>query len=126
MGESMSREQALLSATMAAGAPGAGLSTAIDMRAYAGGILKNDGTNIDACDICFAVSETETGTYTLLYDEDNVAVKISTVGANAAFARAMPKGIFGGFWVKLQMTTAGGQTPKNATAAQTFKILAKG
>jgi hypothetical protein len=126
MGESMSREQALLTATIAAGAPGAGLSSVIDMRNYAGGILKNNGTNIDACDICFAVCGTVDGTFTLLYDELGNAVKIATIAANAAFARKLPDELFGAFWMKLQMTTAGGQTPKNATAAQSFVVMAKG
>jgi hypothetical protein len=125
MGTNMSREQLLLTATIAAGAPGAGLSGVIDMRAFGGGILKNNGTDIDACDICFAVCGTSDGTFTLLYDEGGTAVKIATITASTAFARKLPDELFGAFFVKLQMVTAGGVTPMNATALQSFVIMTK-
>jgi hypothetical protein len=110
-------------AVVPTGEGGAGLSSPIDFRPYAGGGFITPATLDTTTVIGFLVS-TDGATFVPLCDKDNALVKV-TVTLDAARAYPLPDELYGWAFFKLFcMTTAGAAV--NQTGAKTFTLHLKG
>jgi hypothetical protein len=101
-------------------ASGAALSEAVDMREYAGGVLRLPAA-WTAASLAFQHSDTANGTFQPLYKSDNSLVEM-TVAASRDYA--LPDQLFGCAFVKLWSETAGSNVNQGADRA--FALHLKG
>src|SRR3990167_4981683 len=109
-------------------ADNAAISGAFRMHEYAGGIVTVP-TGWVAANIGFRVCDTETGTYTILREDDaDQPVQIVSVSTSASRSYKIPNDVFPAHWVKLwsKSATAATETDVNQTGGPlTFTLMLK-
>lgn len=109
-------------------ADNAAISGAFRMREWLGGIITVP-SGWTAANIGFQVCETESGTYTILREDDaDQPVQILSVNTSAARSYKIPNDVFPALWVKLwsKSATATTETDVNQTGGPlNFTIMLK-
>jgi len=96
----------------------------IDMRGFAGGMVKIPAA-WTAADLAFKVCESEGGTYAPLKDDDNDAlIKITNIETDTSYWYPIPDQVFSAPWIKLfSVNTSTGAAEAQASARDIYVAL---